>query len=525
MSNQLQLRRGSALPTALFTGAVGEVTYNTDTKELVTHDGSTVGGFPIATKNGLAASSGASLVGYLPAGTSAVPTTVQAKLRESVSLLDFGCVLDDPLFDNAALIEAAMLSAMQYGVKLTGPVGEAFCSRAVVVNPATVANNVHMAIETVFVFPPGSDGLFIGGFEGANLAFAGCRTTTSSSTQSGSGVGFTKGTMRNTNLKVQRITGFQHAFKTTSDAADYFNEIRLGHITCNNTNGSCIHIATDYYSNENQVFAKFMSGWKGVTSDSLVGQPFTEFSGWKFFGIGFENITHTAFEPKSFNRCALLYPRFEGGSVPSVGWVNEDSTNSRNTYILTHDSAESLFTFGGSITTVIGRFVDAFGSTLFDRISKDGSNLVREHVSTKSVSLPYTRAYKSHLSNDMGMFERWGGYVVDGAGVLRRNGLLDPYGYHAIGAASGVVEVNPYTSFITASTTAGSTLTLKMPLRLEIEGFSLQLEISYFTSPIEIAKSTGAVTVAAGAITTTGLYSLMYRNGLWKSSKLGEKYA
>lgn len=38
----------------------------------------------------LAASSGSSLVGYLPSGTGAVATTVQTKLRESVSVKDFG---------------------------------------------------------------------------------------------------------------------------------------------------------------------------------------------------------------------------------------------------------------------------------------------------------------------------------------------------------------------------------------------------------------------------------------------------
>jgi hypothetical protein len=39
----------------------------------------------------LAASTGSSLVGYLPAGTgAATTTTVQAKLRESISVLDFG---------------------------------------------------------------------------------------------------------------------------------------------------------------------------------------------------------------------------------------------------------------------------------------------------------------------------------------------------------------------------------------------------------------------------------------------------
>jgi hypothetical protein len=50
----------------------------------------------------LAASSGASLVGYLPAGTGAVATTVQTKLRESVSVKDFGAVCDGVTNDSAA---------------------------------------------------------------------------------------------------------------------------------------------------------------------------------------------------------------------------------------------------------------------------------------------------------------------------------------------------------------------------------------------------------------------------------------
>ena len=54
-----------------------------------------------------AASSGSSLVGYLPAGTGAVATTVQAKLREEVSVLDFGA---DPtgVADSTAAIQAAV---------------------------------------------------------------------------------------------------------------------------------------------------------------------------------------------------------------------------------------------------------------------------------------------------------------------------------------------------------------------------------------------------------------------------------
>ncbi|HEV2552705.1 MAG TPA: hypothetical protein VGV17_02960 [Bosea sp. (in: a-proteobacteria)] len=48
MSIQVQSRRGSAASHASFTGAPGEITSTTDTKRLVLHDGSTVGGIPVA---------------------------------------------------------------------------------------------------------------------------------------------------------------------------------------------------------------------------------------------------------------------------------------------------------------------------------------------------------------------------------------------------------------------------------------------------------------------------------------------
>jgi hypothetical protein len=44
----LQLRRGTTAQHSTFTGLLGEVTVDTDKDTIVVHDGSTVGGFPLA---------------------------------------------------------------------------------------------------------------------------------------------------------------------------------------------------------------------------------------------------------------------------------------------------------------------------------------------------------------------------------------------------------------------------------------------------------------------------------------------
>lgn len=48
MAFAIQLRRGTTAQHSAFTGLVGEVTIDTDKDTIVVHDGSTVGGFPLA---------------------------------------------------------------------------------------------------------------------------------------------------------------------------------------------------------------------------------------------------------------------------------------------------------------------------------------------------------------------------------------------------------------------------------------------------------------------------------------------
>lgn len=52
MAKQVQLRRGTTSEHATFTGAVGELTIDTTKDTAVVHDGSTVGGFPLARATG-----------------------------------------------------------------------------------------------------------------------------------------------------------------------------------------------------------------------------------------------------------------------------------------------------------------------------------------------------------------------------------------------------------------------------------------------------------------------------------------
>lgn len=73
------------------------------------------------TNLGLALPGGAGLVGYLPAGTGASSSTVQSKLRESISVKDFGAV-GDGVTDDRAAIAAAVVAAR--GKNLYFPYGQ-----------------------------------------------------------------------------------------------------------------------------------------------------------------------------------------------------------------------------------------------------------------------------------------------------------------------------------------------------------------------------------------------------------------
>lgn len=86
MARVLQLRRGTNAENNLFTGAVGELTVDTDNEVLRIHDGSTVGGTTIGLYAGFVSSFAGSTVpdGWLVCDGSAISRTTYARLFAAI---------------------------------------------------------------------------------------------------------------------------------------------------------------------------------------------------------------------------------------------------------------------------------------------------------------------------------------------------------------------------------------------------------------------------------------------------------
>ena len=96
-------------------------------------------GSAFVTSRELAASGGSDLVGFIQSGTGAVARTVQDKLRESVSVKDFGAV-GDGVTDDTAAIQAALgvVAAYDNGGTVVLPIGTYNCGSTKITVPQKV---------------------------------------------------------------------------------------------------------------------------------------------------------------------------------------------------------------------------------------------------------------------------------------------------------------------------------------------------------------------------------------------------
>jgi len=85
MATQVQLRRGNTSQTNAFTGAVAEITIDTDKETIVVHDGSTAGGFPLARESALSTNLTFTQAAFNAANAAGSSATVQAAFDKANS--------------------------------------------------------------------------------------------------------------------------------------------------------------------------------------------------------------------------------------------------------------------------------------------------------------------------------------------------------------------------------------------------------------------------------------------------------
>lgn len=86
MATQIQWRKGTTAQHSTFTGALGEVTVDTDKDTLVVHDSSTVGGFPLAKEASLTSHSGNPLIHVNSATASGTADAITATFNPPLTL-------------------------------------------------------------------------------------------------------------------------------------------------------------------------------------------------------------------------------------------------------------------------------------------------------------------------------------------------------------------------------------------------------------------------------------------------------
>ena len=169
MAIQIQLRRGTTTEHNSFTGAVGELTYDTEKKQLRVHDGSTVGGkvvndpTPQATETALGVVKIATTA-IAQAGVNDTDFVTPLKLHQKINNVSFGInqrlsnptTLANTWYTNTSgkvMFAHKEQGGVNHRVDITVRVG----STEYIFGSGTVGNNFTASVSVMAIIPIGAE--------------------------------------------------------------------------------------------------------------------------------------------------------------------------------------------------------------------------------------------------------------------------------------------------------------------------------------------------------------------------------
>ena len=164
MATQIQWRRGNTAQTASFTGAVAEITVDTDKKTIVVHDGTTAGGIPLARESYLTSNAAIAQGAYDKANSANVlaqasfnfANTANIKVDSAFAFANIANIKVDAVFAFANTINIKVDSAYAFAniANTTADASFAKANAANVLAQASFdfANTANIKVDSAFAF-------------------------------------------------------------------------------------------------------------------------------------------------------------------------------------------------------------------------------------------------------------------------------------------------------------------------------------------------------------------------------------